>query len=324
MSKCIGCGVELSIDKNNIGYTTCLDNKLCERCFRIRNYNEYKTVTKDNDEYYKILDGIDNSLTLLIIDLFDIPSNLKTIIKHLNNQVILVLTKFDLIPTDYEEKFIGYFKDNYSLNIIDTIIISSKKNYHIDQLYDMIKKYNNTNKVYLVGPTNAGKSSIINKLIYNYSDSDTTITTSNLPSTTLSTIEIKLNDITLIDTPGIISFDSLINYVDSKLLKKIIPNNKIKPISYQIKTKQFIKIEDIFGIECINNNNIVLYISNSLSINRYYKDIRMDNLVKHHINVDDDSDIVIPGLGFIHVLNSDEFNIYLLNDIGYYIRKSIV
>ena len=51
MSKCTGCGVILqNINKEKIGYTTSLNNKLCERCFRIRNYNEYSRVLKDNEE----------------------------------------------------------------------------------------------------------------------------------------------------------------------------------------------------------------------------------------------------------------------------------
>ena len=45
MSKCIGCGVNLqTINKDKIGYTISLNNELCERCFRIRNYNDYKFI----------------------------------------------------------------------------------------------------------------------------------------------------------------------------------------------------------------------------------------------------------------------------------------
>ena len=50
MNKCIGCGITLQTEeKNNLGYTTNIEKKLCERCFRIRNYGEYKTVTKYNN-----------------------------------------------------------------------------------------------------------------------------------------------------------------------------------------------------------------------------------------------------------------------------------
>ena len=47
MNKCIGCGDIL--DSNN---------NLCERCFRIRNYNEYKHVFKDNFDYSSIESGV--------------------------------------------------------------------------------------------------------------------------------------------------------------------------------------------------------------------------------------------------------------------------
>ena len=150
------------------------------------------------------------------------------------------MTKFDLVPSNYDEKFINYFKDNYDIKFLDSIVVSSKNNYHIDELYEMIKRYALTNIVYFVGYTNAGKSSIINKLIYNYSDIATSITTSSLPSTTLDSIEIIIDDLKIVDTPGIIDDMSYINYTDKNTLKRIIPTKKIKPIVYQIKTKQWI------------------------------------------------------------------------------------
>jgi len=41
MSKCAGCGILLQNDDAlKEGYTKNLDNKFCERCFRIKNYKE--------------------------------------------------------------------------------------------------------------------------------------------------------------------------------------------------------------------------------------------------------------------------------------------
>lgn len=323
MSKCTGCGSILTTDITKEGYTKNLDNKLCERCFRIQNYNEYKTVTKSNEEYFKIIDSIGNNLAVLVVDIFDIPKNFNNLQKHLKNDVLLVLTKFDLIPSNNETKYINYFKKNYNLNILDIIIVSSKTNYHLDELLSKIKKYTVNNQVYFIGYTNAGKSSIINKLIYNYSDNTTVITTSNLPSTTLNTIEINLNDLKLIDTPGIVSNNSITNLYDGKYLKKLIPNKKIKPIVYQIKTKQTIIIEDWFQIKCNNDNNLIFNFSNSLDIKRYYKEINIEGNEKH-ISVDKDSDIVIPGAGFITIKQADEFDIIVKDGVTCYIRNSIM
>ena len=100
----------------------------------------------------------------------------------------------------------------------------------------MIYKYKTDNKVYLVGETNSGKSTLVNKIIKNYTDSEDMITTSLMPSTTLDTIEIKLDDeLMLVDTPGIINKNSIINYIDVKTIKKITPKNEIKPKTFQIK-----------------------------------------------------------------------------------------
>ena len=54
--RCKGCGVLLQ-DENILqeGYTTNLENDLCQRCFRMKNYGEYQVITKSNDEYIEIL-----------------------------------------------------------------------------------------------------------------------------------------------------------------------------------------------------------------------------------------------------------------------------
>ena len=92
MSKCIGCGVKLqTINNDTLGYTTNLDNKLCERCFRIRNYNDYKFVIKDNNDYINILKDINktNDLVVLVVDLFNISKYLNDISKYIDNKLFV-------------------------------------------------------------------------------------------------------------------------------------------------------------------------------------------------------------------------------------------
>ena len=57
--RCKGCGVLLQ-DENVLleGYTTSLDNDICQRCFRMKNYGEYQVITKSNEEYLDILRGV--------------------------------------------------------------------------------------------------------------------------------------------------------------------------------------------------------------------------------------------------------------------------
>ena len=329
MSKCIGCGVKLqNINKEEIGYTSNLDNELCERCFRIRNYNEYKLVIKDNNEYINILKDINktNDLVILVVDLFNISNNLGDISTYINNNILLVLTKRDILPKScYDENLKNYFKD-YNLNIVDSVIISSNKNYNFDILMNKINELKTSNKVYVVGFTNSGKSTMINKIIHNYSNNNLVITTSNLPSTTIDSIEVKVNDsLTLIDTPGLLDDGNIINYIDGNTLKRIIPKKEIKPITYQIKNKQIILIDDLLRIDLLSENNITIYMSNSLNIKRIYKDSHeLINLEKHELEIFDDCDIVIEGLGFINIKKKSKIIIYTKANVNVFVRKSLI
>ena len=329
MSKCIGCGVILqTTSSNDLGYTIKIDNNLCERCFRIRNYNDYKFVIKDNNDYINILKDVNNTnnLVVLVVDLFNISKHLEDISKYINNQILLVLTKRDILPKScYDKKFIKYF-ENYNLNIIDTVVVSSNKNYNLDTLYNKINTYKNTNNVYVVGFTNSGKSTLINKIIYNYSSVDTNITTSNLPSTTIDSIEVKVNDnLTLIDTPGLLDDGDIVNYIDSKTLKKIIPTKELKPITYQIKDKQTIIIEDLVRVDLTDKNSMTIYMANNLNIKRIYKDSNeLNNLRVYEFNIDDDSDVVIQGLGFIKFTHKSKIVLYTKENVSVFVRKNLI
>lgn len=329
MNKCIGCGAILQDNnKEYEGYTKNLNNSLCERCFRIKNYSDYKLISKDNNEFINILENIGktNNLVILVVDLFNIPKFLNELNKYINNDILLVLTKRDLIPLSvYDLNLIKYF-NQYKLNIVDSIIISSNKNYNFDNLLSKIKYYQTSKEVYVVGYTNAGKSTMINKLIYNYTDKKPTITTSMLPSTTINSIEIEIDDkLSLIDTPGLLEENNIIDVVDIKTMKRIVPNKEIKPITYQIKAKQSLIVDDLLRLDLSNVNSLTFYISNNLNIERYFKDIdKLKNLVKHEIKIPANSDLVVSGLGFIKFINEDELTLYTLNNVDVYVRPALI
>ena len=99
----------------------------------------------------------------------------------------------------------------------------------IDELLQSINHVRNKDDVYIVGTTNVGKSTLINKLIEQSVGEKDVVTTSRFPGTTLDMIDIPLDEKSfMFDTPGIIQSHQMTNYVSENELKIIIPKNEIK------------------------------------------------------------------------------------------------
>lgn len=328
MRKCKGCGANLQfIDSSKEGFIQEKNyekSELCERCFRIRNYGEYKKIEKTNLDFIPILNSISktNDLVVFVIDLFNIPKNLE-IFKILKNNILLVFTKRDIFPLSLKDEKLLEYTSNLDLNPIDQIVISSNKNYHFDELIQKIRQYQTSKNVYVVGYTNAGKSTMMNHLIYNYSNLENQITTSILPSTTLNQIEISIDEnLVLIDTPGILEDGNIMNLLDSKSLKKIIPKKEMKPITYQVKSHQFIEIGTLAVIES-TLNNLTFFFSNDLKIERFYHN-RKNHFKENVIRVKQGEDIVISGLGFIKATKNEVIKVYTFNQVDVYTRTSLI
>lgn len=167
---------------------------------------------------------------------------------------------------------------------------------------------------------------MINKIIYNYFNKDLRITTSILPSTTLNSIEIKLNDdLTIIDTPGVLNEGDLSNFIDVKTLKRVNPRKEIKPITYQIKENQSIIIDDLVRIDIYDKNSVTLYVSNALKIERTFKpNGKLDNLEKHSFELEANKDIVVSGLGFFKFVHSGSVDVYTIKDVEVFVRDNLI
>ncbi len=330
--KCLGCGVELQ-DENMLldGYTVNLENDLCKRCFRLKNYGEYQATTKTNEEYQQILEAVGKTkdLVVYVTDVLNVEQDLYDIRKFLPNKILLVLNKRDVIPKSVkDEKLIQYFKDKYDF-FNDIVVVSCEKNMNIDHLLNRIKFFQVTKQVYVVGHTNAGKSSLINKIIKNYSYSKKELTISPLPSTTLNLINIEINDyLTIIDTPGLIDEGSITNYVDNELLKVITPKKEIKTKTYQLRRGQSIIIGDLVRIDYVDGekNSFTLYISNDIKTKRIISSRHDDlkNLAKRTYQLPFNQDIVIKGLGFIKVVNRGVVDIYLNQRVETFLRDNLI
>ena len=331
--RCKGCGVILQ-DQNLLqeGYTTNLENDICQRCFRMKNYGEYQVVTKSNDEYLEILKSVGETkdLVLYITDLLNLEENIETIRELIPNKMILVLNKKDVLPKSVKEEKLIKYLENKGINFEEVIVISVNKNLNIDYLLKRIKYYQTSKNVYVVGHTNAGKSSLINKLISNYSSNEQELTMSPLPSTTLNLVKIDVNDhLTLIDTPGLVDNGSILNRVDASMVKKISPKKEIKPRTYQLRKNQSIIIEDLIRIDYVEGekNSFTLFVSNDLKVKRLlnlFNNNELKDKNKSTYEMKYDEDLVINGLGFIKIVNKGVVDVYIDKDIDVFTRRSLI
>ena len=322
--KCFGCGKTL----DSINITN--EARLCSRCFKIKNYGEYQNIS-DTIEFEKIFSKINKSkdLVVWVADIMDLNLDIITNKYNIKNDILLVLSKCDLLPKSVKEYKLLNWITKYNLNIKDVVFTSSMNNYNFDLLYSKINKYKKTNNVYVTGLANAGKSTLINKMIKNYSTNTSYVTTSIVPSTTINFIKVVLDEkLTLIDTPGIIDEGSILNVVTPKELKLIMPKKEVKPRTFQIKPNKAITIGKFARVNYDSSytNSLTVYVSNSIKVDSINKTTNkaLTNLEKTTIDVEDNTDVLIKGLCFIKVVKACRLTIYLPKGVLVQTREKMI
>lgn len=299
MTKCVGCGIKLQEkDKNELGYTPNLKNALCERCFKLKNYNilTNKGINIDNDKLINKINEL-NTCVLFLVDFINLDSEVIDAYKKIKSKKILIITKADIIPKNIKyQKLIQNIKNIYDIKE-DLILTSSKTKLNIKTITKLCLEEKN---ICLAGFTNAGKSSLINALV----GSD--ITVSKKSNTTQDFIKLNVDGINIYDAPG---FMSNIN-------RENIPRSIIRPITYQFPNKHYLLIQDI-KLNILENSNFTIYVGNEANIIR-----RKENEnVECKIIVPKNSDVIIKGFCFINFKNTCMIS---LNTKDYEIRPSIV
>ncbi|WP_046213615.1 ribosome biogenesis GTPase YqeH [Paenibacillus wulumuqiensis] len=296
-TKCSGCGIVLQNESpDHPGYipAQALERTplLCQRCFRIRNYNESSTVTVDQSEFLRLLGqvGEQDALVIHIVDLFDFHGSVISGLQRFvgNNPVVLAVNKIDLLPkvTNWNKlrNWVQKEAKELGLKVEDIVLCSAKQNTGFDRLLDIVGSMRGDRDVYVVGATNVGKSTLINRLISDYSDLEEELTTSRYPGTTLDTVNIPLDDgHYIIDTPGIVYESRYTELVNKQDLAAIMPDKPLKPLVYQLNQGQSLFFGAMVRFDYIQGGrqSFTLYLNNRLKIHRTKLE-RADELYANH------------------------------------------
>ncbi|AZP92475.1 ribosome biogenesis GTPase YqeH [Enterococcus mundtii] len=341
--QCIGCGVMIQTEyPDELGYTpkAALEKGLatgdvyCQRCFRLRHYNEIQDVSLTDDDFLQLLNelGQKDALIVNVVDIFDFNGSLIPGLHRFvgNNPVLLVGNKVDILPKSLKKsKMIQWMNERAyeaGLRPVEVLLTSAKKAPEMTTLLKKIEKYREGRDVYIVGVTNVGKSTLINQIIKNTAGVQEVITTSQFPGTTLDKIEIPLDDGQfLIDTPGIIHRHQMAHYLGKKDLRIIAPTKEIKPKVYQLNEGQTLFLGGLARFDFISGKrgSFIAYVSNDVNLHRtklekadafYEKHVggllqpprpnevsEFPELVRFEFSVKEKTDIVFAGLGWITV-----------------------
>jgi len=294
---CIGCGARIQTeDPSQPGYVPAAslekEQVICRRCFRLKHYNEVQDVALTDDDFLKILNGIGNTTGLIvkIVDIFDFNGSwLPGIHRFIGgNDVLLVGNKVDLLPKSINhnrlKNWLQQQAKDLGLKPIDVALVSAENGLYIKEVMELIEHYRKGKDVYVIGCTNVGKSTFINRIIREGTGEENIITTSYFPGTTLDMIEIPLDDgKSIFDTPGIINHHQMAHFVRKKDLKLITPKKEIKPKVYQLNEQQTLFFGGLARFDFIKGKraSFVCYLSNELQIHRT-KLGKADKLYENH------------------------------------------
>lgn len=357
---CIGCGVTIqTTDPKKLGYLPAtvvekraVEEVYCQRCFRIKHYDEISKNDLSKELYLELLQMITkkNGLFLFMVDLFDFESSFSLEMIELlkEKDVILVGNKLDVLPKSLKPNKITLWLRHRAnlakLEIKDCQLISTKNKYGIDELIRKIDRYRMGKDVYLVGTSNVGKSSALNAMLRSEQMvAHDVITTSSILGTTIDLIKIPFfhDNKALVDTPGLIPSNSLVSHLAAKDYNLVLPLKEIKSRIFQLNAEQSLVFGGYARVDFLTGEHtvFVVYASNEVALHRTKLSSGEGYFEKRIVETWDEKpkfvqkdfqlkgeavDLVIAGLCFIKLTGKITVRVTTIEGVEVRVRKAFI
>ena len=236
---------------------------ICKRCHGLQNFGKVEQSLRpgwteepmlSQDKFRDLLRPIREKPAVIIalVDLFDFSGSVLPELDAIagDNPVILAANKADLLPSEmgqaraesWVRRELEYLGIKSIANIGGAVrLVSCKTGFGIDGMLSKARRLADDMDcdVYIVGAANAGKSTLINKILEDKAEASEkrgkvragnanklkgAVTTSPLPGTTLKFIRIDIGEgKSLYDTPGLLVNGTLTQLLTPEELKMAVP-----------------------------------------------------------------------------------------------------
>ncbi|MFN3691340.1 MAG: ribosome biogenesis GTPase YqeH [Fervidobacterium sp.] len=362
LRKCPGCGAELQFDRPGVLGFIPLDvyNKrlsegkeiLCQRCFKLKHYG---MLIEEIDEE-EILDFLKKFLNkfqsvMYVIDILDFEGTYRTEINEMikDKNVIYVVNKFDALPKFVSAKQLKKWLTERILSVKEgknkIFVTSTKNGFGISKLKETLERM--AGEMLVIGVTNVGKSSLLKMLV------SSKATVSPYPGTTVGVIKHKIGNLKIFDTPGIMVNDRMIDLFDVVCQGQILARGTITRKTFKPKSNEVLFVGGFCRIqaELVDNPNFKpifqIYAPENVTFHKTSNPDFLENYQKHFgrlltppcskydiskikfktvvLNVDEGSEISIPGLCWINIKRGiSRFYIHLPENVSVYIRPALI
>lgn len=345
MKKCQGCGVSLQDqDPTQRGYTPDLSLALCQRCFRIRHYNDplfgKETLIKREEVLAKLRDLA--ALYVLVVDVLNLEHSFKADLCAVlaQKRVIVIVNKYDLPAENvntakFESYLQSYIRSQCAAMKLIGIIITQQKDHDFKERFLALLRMTPDKEAVMIGNVNVGKSTLINKL-----KDDNALTVSRFPSTTLALLKCQVGEYVIYDTPGLTDPGSILSILAPKYLKKFLPRHIIHPQTFQFNSEESYLLEGLVRIDVKPlkaKAAIIFHLEKGLKVQRVKKKNADAYLVKHqaewpwftelkpNLSAEEgrDLELVLNGLGVIALKGVGQFQLYLPDKLTAVGRKGV-
>ena len=258
----------------------------CQRCFKLTNYGDFIPMEMTAEDYRREVQRSANSakIVLAVFDIIDFEGSFDDEILDIlrEKDSIIIINKIDLIPGGkHASEVANWVKERLAeegIAPLDIAIVSAKNTYGVNGIIRKINHfYPHGANVMVMGTTNVGKSSIINRLL-----GEKKATISKYPGTTLKSTKNVIPDsnITIIDTPGLIPNGRISDLVCEKCHLDIVPSKEISRKTFKVKAEKIILIGGLVKVKVLTDNEMKPIFSIFASKNVTFHDTKEDRVEK--------------------------------------------